>query len=651
VARHRREVRRESEAALCAAGVHLVNWWWLSKRFGLIDNQREAAVVSVRFLVTMGAGALGLICLLAWWCVGHRVGPEPRRQPEASPFEISLRPQPFHVPNSSRGPSEQEGPSDANSEIRLQEVVDQSGVTFQHDDGSSGRHFTPETMSAGVATLDYDGDGLIDIYFPNGAPLLGTTCPQPPRHALYRNRGQWHFEDVTEQAGVACTAFGLGIAVADYDNDGFPDIYLNNFGPNILYHNNGDGTFTDVTGQAQVAGTTPCGDLNKKVGAGACFLDIDGDGRLDLYSGNYVELDMASYVTPTKRGYAFYPSPLVYTPVPSTLYRNSGDGTFADVSQRSGVASALGRCMGVTACDCDNDGDTDLFVCNDVHENFLFRNKGDGTFDQNGPLAGVSVGVNGEMVANMAVDSADYNHDGWLDFYTTNYDQQHPFLLENLGGGMFDNVTLRANVGRSCYPFVKWGCGFVDFDGDSYKDIFVAIGHTDDNVAFVEPHVTYRSHNVLLQNTGHGRFVDVSAECGIQTIAVHAARGTAFDDLDNDGDVDAVILNSRERPSLLRNMLYEQGSQRHWLAIRLCGVKTNRDGVGAHVRVVSGDLALMDEVHSGRGYQSHWGTRLHFGLGRHERVDRIEVRWLGRGTQVVSNMAADRCVVITEETE
>lgn len=557
-------------------------------------------------------------------------------------------PGPFVVPVQPQRRQEKDDPAPTQCPIRFQEVTDRSGISFEHRDGSSGRHFTPETMSAGVATFDYNGDGLVDIYFPNGAALLGRTYDPPPRHALYQNLGDWQFQDVSEQAGIVCTAFGLGVTIGDYDNDGFPDIYLDNFGPNLLYHNNGDGTFTDVTGLAGVPGTTKCGDLEKKVGAGACFLDTTGRGRLDLFAGNYVEIDLDTYVTPMKGKYAFYPTPLAYDAVPSTLYRNSGDGTFADASTASGIAACEGRCMGVTACDFDDDRDTDLFICNDVMENFLLRNDGWGKFKQMGFVAGIAMSPNAEMVANMAVDAGDYNNDGWLDFFTTNYDRQYPLLLRNLTDGMFSNETLPANAGRSCYPLVKWGCGFVDFDNDTYKDVLVVNGHTDDNVEFVEPGVKYRCHNVLLWNTGRERFVDVSSPCGLQSLPAHASRGTAFDDLDNDGDVDVVILNSRERPTLLRNLLREQGHSEHWLQVELHGVKSNRDGIGAHVRIVAGNLTLIDEVHSGRGYQSHWGSRLHFGLGPHARVDRVEVRWIGGGTQVVETVAVDQRLTITE---
>jgi len=605
-------------------------------------------VVRAKGLVLVLGGAVAAVGMMVgvkylWTRPGQSLG-----DARAATDVVPSAPRPFVVPLQPRKRQQPDDPAPTECPIYFQEVTDQSGITFEHRDGSSGRHFTPETMSAGVATFDYNGDGLIDIYFPNGAALLGKTYDPPPRHALYQNLGDWQFQDVSEQAGIVCTAFGLGIAIGDYDNDGFPDIYLDNFGRNILYHNNGDGTFTDVTGLAGVPGTTKCGDLERKVGAGACFLDTTGCGRLDLYAGNYVEIELDTYITPMKGEYAFYPTPMAYAPIPSTLYRNSGDGTFADASEASGISACAGRCMGVAACDFDDDRDTDLFICNDVMENFLLRNNGRGYFEQIGFVAGIAISPSAEMVANMAVDAGDYDNDGWLDFFTTNYDAQYPLLLRNLTDGMFSNETLPANAGYSTYPLVKWGCGFIDFDNDTHKDVLIAIGHTDDNVEYTEPGVKYRNHNVLLWNTGRERFVDVSSQCGLRALPVHASRGTAFDDLDNDGDVDAVIFNSRERPTLLRNMLREQGHQEHWLQIELRGVQSNREGIGSHVRVTAGDLVLIDEVHSGRGYQSHWGSRLHFGLGPHDQVDRVEVRWLGGGAQVVETVAADQRLTVTE---
>jgi enediyne biosynthesis protein E4 len=533
--------------------------------------------------------------------------------------------------------------------VRFEDMTIQSGITFEHRDGSSGRHFTPETMSAGVATFDFDGDGLIDIYFPNGAALPGVIYDPPPRHALYRNLGDWQFQEVSHLAGIDCTAFGLGIAIADYDNDGFPDIYLNNFGPNILYRNNGDGTFTEVTDDAGVPGTTVSGDLSKKVGAGAVFLDLTGNGFLDLFSGNYIEIDLDTYVTPMKGHLPFYPTPMAYDPVPNTLYENQGDGTFQDISMVSGVAGFPGRCMGVISCDFDRDGHPDIFVCNDVFANFLLRNDGQGRFTEVGLVAGVAMSPSAEMVANMAVDAGDYDNDGWLDFFTTNYEQQYPLLLRNLGDGHFSNETLAAHAGRSVFHLVNWGCGLVDFDNDTHLDIFIGNGHTDSNVDYLESGGQYRCHNVVLWNTGEARFVDISEAAGLRDLPLRAARGIAFEDFDNDGDVDIVVLNSREPPTLLRNEWNEVGSQNHWLQIQLVGVQANRDGVGARVDVTVGDLALVREVHSGRGYQSHWGSRLHFGLGPHDRVDRIEIRWPGGGTQILEQVPADQLLKIIQD--
>jgi enediyne biosynthesis protein E4 len=301
--------------------------------------------VSVRVLVLVLAGAVagGLL-----WGARYvlRLTDHVRDDSRAVAHDAPPVPGPFAVPVQPPRRPDQGDPASTQCAIRLQEVTNQTGITFAHRDGSSGRHFTPETMSAGVATFDYDGDGLIDIYFPNGAALPGITYDEPPRHALYKNLGDWRFEDVSERAGLVCSAFGLGIAIGDYDNDGFPDIYLDNFGPNILYHNNGDGTFTDVTSRAGVPGTIKGGRLEQKVGAGACFLDTMGRGQLDLFSGNYVAIELDNYVTPMKGKYPFYPTPLVYTPVPSTLYRNAGDGTFTDASAESGIAASPGRCMG-----------------------------------------------------------------------------------------------------------------------------------------------------------------------------------------------------------------------------------------------------------------------------------------------------------------
>ncbi|MBC8875734.1 MAG: CRTAC1 family protein [Planctomycetes bacterium] len=493
-------------------------------------------------------------------------------------------------------------------------------------------------MSAGLALFDYNNDGNIDIYFLNGAPLLGTKVDVPPTNALYRNDGNWHFTDVTSDAGLGDLGFGLGVTVGDYDNDGDADLYLNNYGPNALYRNNGDGTFTDVTQQAGVAN-------GNFVGAGASFLDMDADGDLDLYVANYLEFSYEIHVERTIDGLPSYPMPRDYEPVPDTLYRNNGDGTFTDVSEASGVIQHAGTGMGMVCADYDDDGDTDVFVLNDVHENFFFENDGTGKFEEAGVLNGAAYNVYGDENASMGVDCADINNDGRLDFYMTSYQSEMPVLYQNMGDGRLEDVTQRTNAGEGLFAYVNWGVGLVDFDNDGDRDVFIANGHTEDNIDLRDSSTAYRVRNSLLMNTGDGSFVNVSDSSGDGLLPEHASRGTAFDDLDNDGDIDAVILNSRQKPTMLRN---ESKDGRHWLQLRLRGTTTNRDAVGARVTVVAGDLTQVDEVHSGRGYQSHYGSRLHFGLGEHTHIDRIEVRWIGGGVEVLRDIDADQLVPITE---
>lgn len=523
-------------------------------------------------------------------------------------------------------------------EIILSDVTKDTGITFIHTDGSSGRRYIMETVTAGLALFDYDGDSDIDIYFLNGAPLKGTTCKTPPKNALYRNDGGWKFTDVTEKAGVGVTVYGLGIAIGDYDNDGDPDIYLNNYGPNVLYRNNGDGTFTDVTKQAGV-------DDGFQVGAGACFLDMDKDGDLDLYVSHYLEFSYEKHVLTATRGFPIYANPRSYPPLPDTLYRNNGDGTFTDVSKESGVGQHAGYGMGTVCADYDNDGDTDIFVANDVMENFLFKNDGTGKFEEVGLTSGVAYDLHGDEQGSMGVDCGDYDNDGWLDFHVTSYQGQLATLYRNLDGVVFQDVTLETGAGAGTLPHVTWGNNFVDFDNDGDRDIFIACGHLLDNVELYDATTTYFQQNLLLMNTGDGKFINVTEESGDGMKVKLSSRGAGFDDLDNDGDVDVVILNARREPTILRN---DSPSKGRWLQVRLKGVKTNRDGVGARVKVTAGNLTLVDEVHSGRGYQSHYGTRLYFGLGNRNKVDRIEVRWIGGGLDIFKNITADQLVTLTE---
>lgn len=530
----------------------------------------------------------------------------------------------------------------AEGPIILRDVSQHSGISFRHTDGGGGRCYIVETVASGLATFDGDGDGLIDIYFLNGRPLRGTKWEgPPPTNRLYRNLGGFRFADVTDKAGVGDTGYGLGVAVADYDNDGLPDLYVNNYGPNVLYHNNGNGSFTDVTKAAGVG-------RGDKVGAGANFLDLDGDGDLDLFVANYIAFTYENHVATTVRGALWYAGPRSFPKQANQLFRNNGDGVFSEISSESGLGAHAGAGMGTIALDYDNDGRTDIFVCNDESWNFLFRNEGAGKFREVALAAGVSANFAGEPVSGMGADAADYDHDGRLDLFMTDFGGQHPVLYKNLGGGVFEDVTMQAGAAAGSFPYVKWGCGFVDFDNDGHSDLFIGCGHLGEYAGRVDLplfRVDDEVAPVLLRNTGNGKFVNVSHSSGDGMRVKLVARGVAFDDLDNDGRVDVVILNSRRPPTVLRN---ESVTGNHWLQIRLHGVKSNRDGVGAHVKVVAGDLVQTAEVHSGRSYQSHYGSRLHFGLGPHDRVDRIEVRWTGGGVDRLEGVPADRLLTIRE---
>jgi len=522
--------------------------------------------------------------------------------------------------------------------IRLINALPASGIRFEHTDGGSGQRYIVESVVAGLALFDYDGDGLVDIYFLNGAPLKGTVAAVPPRHALYRNHGDGAFTDVTQRAGVGAGGYGLGVTVADYDEDGDPDLYLNNFGRNVLYQNQGDGTFRDVTDVAGVG----CGD---QVGAGACFFDMEGDGDLDLYSANYVDFHYDNHIVRMIGKHQFHPGPRDYRGVPDDLLRNNGDGTFTDVSTESGIGALAGTGMGVICLDYDADGDTDVFVCNDARANFLFQNDGRGKFQEVGLLAGVAYGLTGRENSNMGVDAGDYDRDGRLDLFVTTFSDEAPVLYRNLGEGFFEDATNLAGAGAAAFPHANWGTGFVDFDHDGDRDLYIANGHFMDNIRFIDERTSVKVSDIVLMNTGRGKFVDVSHRCGDVSRIVESSRGAGFDDLDNDGDIDVVVLNANARPTILRN---ESRSDHHWLQLRLRGVKSNRDAVGARIRVRADGQSHVAEVHSGRGYQSHYGSRLHLGLGAAELVEQVEIHWPGGQVERFRSLPVDRQLMLTE---
>jgi enediyne biosynthesis protein E4 len=522
--------------------------------------------------------------------------------------------------------------------IQLRDVTKSTGITFKHTHGGFGELYVFEPMTAGLALFDYDGDGDVDIYFLNGAPLPGTKNPKAVTNALYRNDGNWRFTDVTAKSGLGDKGYGLGVAAGDYDNDGDQDVYVTNFGPNVLYRNNGDGTFSDVTAKAGVAD-------GSQVSAGANFFDMDGDGDLDLYASSYVNFKYSDHKVLRRMGHLIYSGPSDYKPTSDSLFRNNGDGTFTDVSAAAGLKEHKGTGMGTVCADYDNDGDTDIFVANDDRPNFLFQNDGKGRFEEVGLMAGVAYDVNGNAESSMGVGCGDYDNNGTLDFYVTGYQQELALLYRNVGDGSFVDATRASGAGAGTLAHVNWGTEFVDFDNDGHRDLFVSCGHFDTDVKKMDDSTDFAVRNVLLANTGKGKFVNISDRCGDGLAVKASSRGVAFDDLDGDGDLDAVVLNWRREPTILRN---DSKRGNHWLDISLRGKKTNRDGIGARVKVVSGDLSQIDEVHSGRGYQSCYGRRVHFGLGKRRRVDRVEVRWIGGGVDVLKDVRVDQVLKIVE---
>jgi hypothetical protein len=522
--------------------------------------------------------------------------------------------------------------------IQLVDATPKSGITFRHTRGGSGRQYIVEFMLGGLATLDYDGDRLIDMFLLNGMPLKGSAAT-PTRPALYRNQGGGRFIDVTEQAGLARPSYGMGVTAGDYDNDGDQDLYLSNFGPNVLFCNNGDGTFTDVTASARV-------DRGHLVGAGVGFVDIDADGNLDLFAANYVDFTYERHANAAPRRFPFPPGPQDFPSLAANVFRNRGDGTFTDDSRTSRVAELAGRGMGLVCGDFDDDGDADVLVANDAMANFFFAG-GRGQFEERGVVAGLAYDGRGEAMGNMGVECGDYDNDGLVDLLVTTYTGQMPVLYRNLGRGTFADVTRRTQAGTKTFPHVNWGAALVDFDHDGDRDLFLANGHFLEDIQKTDSRTAFRVANTLCLNQGGATFRDVSDRAGSGLAVVESSRGAAFDDLDNDGDVDGVVLNVETLATVLENRSPAGG---HWIQILLCGVTCNRDAVGARVRVTAGGKSQVALVHSGRGYQSHFGTRLHFGLGPQERVERIEVRWPGGGSEAFRDLTADRLFVLTEGT-
>ena len=520
--------------------------------------------------------------------------------------------------------------------ITFADVTLEAGVSFQHVNGASPQKHIVETMGSGALFFDFDADGWLDLFLVDGGSVTDTSAAAAAQHRLYRNRGGGQFEDVTKTAGIRHREYGMGACAADYDNDDRVDLYVTNFGPDLLYHNDGHGRFSDVTSKAGVGSAL--------LGASCAFADIDNDGDVDLFVANYVDPD-SSKVCGDARARA-YCRPDVYTGVPSTLYRNNGDGTFTDITRSSGLDRADGKALGVVFTDYDGDGRADLFVANDLTRNFLYHNEGKGIFKEIGLPAGVAMASDGRVRAGMGTDAGDYDGDGRFDLVVTNFESETHSLFGNLGGGLFADATFASALGPATLPFLGFGVAFLDYDNDTDSDLAIANGHVLDNTSLFRSTSRYGQRNLLLRNEGKARFVEVSRQSGAGFLLEKVSRALVAGDVDNDGDLDLLVSNNGQSADLLRNDI--DGRSGNALLVRLRGRESNRDAIGAMVTATVAGRRLVREVRAGSSYLGQHDVRVHFGLGRAKEVDRLDIRWPNGRVETVPAVAAQQVVTISE---
>ncbi|MGH9147951.1 MAG: CRTAC1 family protein [Vicinamibacterales bacterium] len=533
----------------------------------------------------------------------------------------------------------QSKPTTAGQQVSFENIGARVGIDFQHTNGASPEKFLAETMGSGGLFFDYNNDDGADVFLVDGGSLADRQVAGRARHRLYRNRQDGTFEDVTATSGIRHREYGMGACAADYDNDGWADLYVTNFGPNTLYRNKGDGTFADVTSPAGVgwpSWSTSC-----------AFLDVDRDGDLDLFVTNYLDAGVNNNRfcgNPTQR-IRIYCHPLNYKGLPSVLYRNNVKVGFSDVCAEAGVAKYSGNGLGVAVGDYDDDGWPDVFVANDAVPNFLFHNEGNGKFREVALLAGVSVASDGKARAGMGTDFGDYDGDGRLDLFVTNHEFETHSLFRNLGNGLFGDATAESRIGPPTLPLVGFGTVFLDYDNDGSLDIVIVNGHVVDNTALFRPGSSHAQRRLLLRNQGDRRFAEVGALSGPGFAAPKVGRTVAAADVDMDGDQDLLVTNNGQSTDLLRN---DGGSRGHALVVRTVGRKSNRDGIGTRLRLTSGTNTYLREVKSGSSYLGQNDLRQHFGLGRTERIDQLELRWPSGQLEVLRDVPIDHFITVVE---
>jgi hypothetical protein len=524
------------------------------------------------------------------------------------------------------------------------DITAASGVRFQHVASHTSKKYLPETMGSGVALFDYDNDGRLDIFLVNGAPLSDPTpkgtIPEKsgPKdwNRLFHQKSDGTFEDVTERAGLEGAGYGMGVAVGDYDNDGYEDLYVTAYGGNKLYHNNGDGTFTDVTTQAGVAGSG--------WSTSAAWVDLDNDGRLDLMVLRYLQWDFDDlWCGDHKEGFRAYCHPDTFKAITPLVYHNDGNGRFTEVGEKMGLAIP-GKGLGIAIADYDRDGRIDLFVANDSMPEFLFHNKGNGRFEEKGLLSQVAVDEDGRTYAGMGVDFEDFNNDGLPDLVVDNLANQMYAIYQNAGDGTFTYTTRAMGMGRISMLHSGWGLRLMDYDNDGWKDLLIAQGHDLDTIELTSPQLRYREPMLLARNTGHG-FVDMSAASGGVFHEAWAARGLATGDLDNDGRIDAVVSTNDGPVHVIHN---ETKTENHWLTLNLVGHKSNRDAIGAVVKVATSKGAQYATVSTASSYLSSSDKRVHFGLGPDAGAVTLEIRWPSGINQALKDVRADQILQLDE---